>query len=252
MTRFRLHIAFDGRPYMGWQRQRHGPSVAAALEAAVAEITGESAIVHGAGRTDAGVHASGMVAHVDIVRDISAFRLMEGMNARLRLAGHPIAILSATPVSDDFHARFSCIERSYRYTIICRRAPLTREAGFAWHRRHALDLPAMQEAAGFLVGRHDFTTFRHVHCQAKSPVRTLDRLEVSGEGARVFVTAKARSFLHHQVRSIVGALVFVGEGRWRPEDMKAALDACDRARLPINAPPDGLAFTGAKYPLHRS
>lgn len=248
MTRFRLHLEYDGRHFMGWQRQRHGPSVQEALETAVHEITGEDATVQGAGRTDSGVHASCMVAHVDIEKKISPFRLMEGINARLRAAKAATAVLDCFKTSPDFHARFSCVQRHYRYDIVCRRAPLTYQAGFAWRRPQMLDVPAMREAAAMLVGRHDFTTFRHAHCQANSPLRTLEALEVEAKDNQVSVTARARSFLHHQVRSMVGALVTVGEGKWTAADVKTALEARDRSLLPINAPADGLWFTGAEYP----
>lgn len=252
MTRLRLAIEYDGRRFMGWQRQRHGPSIQAAIEDAVASVTGETVTVQAAGRTDAGVHALAMVAHLDIEKPLSAFRLKEALNARLRLAGHAIAIIGAEVAPPDFHARFSCIGRAYEYRIRCRRAPLTYEAGLVWRRPRMLDVPAMREAASHLVGRHDFTTFRSVHCQAQSPVRTLDRLEINLDADRITVQAAARSFLHHQVRSMVGALVLVGEGRWKPADLAAALVARDRSRLGLNAPADGLWFIGAFYPPHLS
>lgn len=248
MKRFALLIEYDGRGFVGWQRQQHGLSVQGAIEAAVHAITGERSVVHGAGRTDAGVHALGMVAHVDIVRPFAAFRLMEGVNARLRLAGHAIAILAADEAAQDFHARFSCVGRAYEYRLRCRRAPLTHEAGLVWRRPRMMDVAAMQQAAGHLVGRHDFTTFRSAHCQASSPLRTLDRLEVVADGERLTVQAGARSFLHHQVRSMVGALVLVGEGKWPPEQVAAALAARDRKALRLNAPADGLWFAAASYP----
>jgi tRNA pseudouridine38-40 synthase len=245
--RFRLLLEWDGRPFMGWQRQPHGPSVQEALETALFDITGEAVVAHAAGRTDAGVHASGMVAHVEIERPLTPFRLMEGLNARLKFAGHPVAVLEAALASPDFHARFSCTGRAYQYRILCRRAPLTWNRGLVWRRPKPLDVDAMRAAAAELVGRHDFTTFRHVHCQAQSPVKTLDRLDVEAEGAAVTIHAAARSFLHHQVRSMVGALVTVGEGRWTAADVKAALAARDRQALRLNAPPDGLWFVGANY-----
>lgn len=231
---------------MGWQRQSHGPSVQQALEDAIHAITGERTAVHAAGRTDAGVHGLAMRAHVDIARPIAPFRLMEAINARARPA--PVAVLDCVEVADDWHARFSCIRRSYEYRIVNRRAPLTFEAGLAWQVPQPLDERAMAEAARHLVGRHDFTTFRSVHCQADSPVRTLDLLIVERDGARLYVRAAARSFLHHQVRSMVGCLAFVGMGRWSPDDVAAALAARDRARLGLNAPPDGLFFVAADYP----
>ena len=231
---------------MGWQRQPHGPSVQGALEAAVLAITGEMVAVHAAGRTDAGVHGLAMRAHCDIAKPIEAFRLMEALNARLRPA--PVAVLACAVVADDWHARFSCVGRAYEYRIINRRAPLSWERGLAWQVPQPLDAAAMAAAAAMLVGRHDFTTFRSAHCQADSPVRTLDRLEVIRAGERIAVIAAARSFLHHQVRSMVGCLALVGMGRWAPDDVAVALAARDRARLGLNAPPDGLFFTNAVYP----
>ena len=231
---------------MGWQRQPHGPSVQGALEAAVLAITGEMVAVHAAGRTDAGVHGLAMRAHCDIAKPIEAFRLMEALNARLRPA--PVAVLACAVVADDWHARFSCVGRAYEYRIVNRRAPLSWERGLAWQVPQPLDAAAMAAAAAMLVGRHDFTTFRSAHCQADSPVRTLDRLEVIRAGERIAVIAAARSFLHHQVRSMVGCLALVGMGRWAPDDVAVALAARDRARLGLNAPPDGLFFTNAVYP----
>lgn len=246
MTRFRLTVEYDGRPFMGWQRQPHGPSVQAAIEDAVATVTGEAVVVHGAGRTDAGVHARAMVAHVDVAREITPFRLIEGINACVR--PNPVAVLACAIVPGDFHARFSCVARSYDYVLVNRRAPLTFETGLAWRVATALDADAMHDGAQLLVGRHNFTTFRSAHCQADSPWRALDRLDVEREGDRITITAAARSFLHHQVRSMVGCLALVGRGKWSNADLKAALDAADRSALGLNAPPDGLYFTGADYP----
>ena len=246
MTRFALTVDYDGRPFMGWQRQKHGPSVQQALEEAVTAVTGETTPVHAAGRTDAGVHALAMRAHVDVAKPLAPFRLMEALNARLRPA--PVAVLACEAVADDWHARFSCLGRAYEYRIVNRRAPLTREVGLAWQVPQPLDAAAMAAAAAVLVGRHDFTTFRSAHCQADSPVRTLDRLAVTRDGERVLVGAAARSFLHHQVRSMVGCLALVGLGRWSLDAMAAALAARDRAALGLNAPPDGLYFVGASYP----
>lgn len=246
-TRYRLLIEYDGRPYMGWQRQAHGATVQGALERAIHDITAEQAVVHAAGRTDAGVHATAMTAHTDIEKPMSAFRLQEALNARLKFAGEAVAILSVEAVADDFHARFSCIGRAYEYRLLCRRAPLTWNQGLVWRRPNPLDLGAMREAAVHLVGRHDFTTFRHVHCQAKSAIRTLDRLDIEQRGAEIVIHAEARSFLHHQVRSMTGALVFAGEGRCTPDDVRAALERRNRAALRLNAPPDGLWFVGAHY-----
>jgi tRNA pseudouridine38-40 synthase len=246
LTRFALTVEYDGRPFMGWQHQAHGPSVQAALETAVHAVTGEEALVHAAGRTDAGVHALAMRAHVDVARTITAFRLMEALNALLR--PHPVAVTACDVVPDDWHARFSCIARHYEYRIVSRRAPLTWERGLAWRVPTPLDAAKMQAGAARLIGRHDFTTFRSAHCQADSPVRTLDRLDVAVDDDRVRVRASARSFLHHQVRSMVGCLVLVGQGKWTPSDMAAALQARDRAALGHNAPPDGLFFVRADYP----
>ncbi len=246
MTRFALTVEYDGRPFMGWQRQDHGPSVQGRIEEAVFGITGERVAVHAAGRTDAGVHALGMRAHLDLERRITPFRLMEAINAKLR--PNPVAILDCVEVADDWHARFSCTARHYEYRIVQRRAPLTWERGLAWRIANPLDAGAMAEGAARLVGRHDFTTFRSAHCQADSPLRTLDRLDVVRQGDRVSVFASARSFLHHQVRSMVGCLALVGQGKWTPEDMTAALEARDRTMLGLNAPSDGLFFLRADYP----
>ena len=245
MTRFRLAVEYDGSPFMGWQRQDHGPSVQQAIEEAVSAVTGEAAAVHAAGRTDAGVHAIAMAAHVDVEREIAAFRLMEGLNARLRPL--PVAILAAEEAAEDWHARFSCVGRRYVYRIVNRRAPLALEAKRAWQVKVPLDAETMHAAAQALVGRHDFTTFRSAHCQSESPVKTLDRLDVVRTGERIEVHAAARSFLHHQVRSMVGCLEMVGRGKWSAEDLKAALEAKDRAALGFNAPPDGLYFAEAVY-----
>ncbi len=246
MTRFALTVEYDGRPFMGWQRQSHGPSVQATIERALHTVTGEPIAVHAAGRTDAGVHGRAMRAHCDVARPIAPFRLMEALNALMR--PDPVAILDCVVVADDWHARFSCIRRRYEYRIVTRRAPLTVERGLAWRVPQELDVAAMAAAAQRLVGRHDFTTFRSAHCQADSPVRTLDRLDVVQDGDRIAVHAAARSFLHHQVRSMVGCLAMVGKGQWTPDMLADALAARDRARLGLNAPPDGLFFVGADYP----
>jgi tRNA pseudouridine38-40 synthase len=245
VARFRFTVEFDGRPFMGWQRQAHGPSVQQAIEEAIATITGESATLYAAGRTDAGVHGLAMMAHADIAKPIAPFRLMEALNAVVKPA--PIAILECDIVPDDWHARFSCIGRTYLYRIVNRRAPLTLDLGQAWRIAKPLDAAAMHEAAQVLVGLHDFTTFRSVHCQAQSPVKTLDRLDVRREGDEVLIDAAARSFLHHQVRSMVGCLAMVGQGQWTAGDLRDALEARDRAALGHNAPPDGLYFVAARY-----
>lgn len=246
MTRWRLTIEYDGSPFMGWQRQDHGPSVQQALEEALARMTGERPGVHAAGRTDAGVHALAMSAHVDIEKTLTEHRLREGVNALVR--PHPISVLSAELVADDWHARFSCIGRRYLYRVLNRRAPPALDRGRVWHVAVPLDVAAMAEGAAFLVGRHDFTTFRSVHCQSDSPVKTLDRLEVARAGDEIRIEAAARSFLHHQVRSMVGCLALVGRGQWKPADIGAALGARDRSALGFNAPPHGLYFVEASYP----
>jgi tRNA pseudouridine38-40 synthase len=250
VTRWRLTVEYDGGPFMGWQRQEHGPSVQQALEEALERMTGERASVTAAGRTDAGVHALAMSAHVDVAKALTAHRLREGLNALVRPA--PVSVLEVAGVTDDWHARFSCVGRRYLYRLLNRRAPPALDAGRVWHVPVPLDVEAMQEAAACLVGRHDFTTFRSVHCQSGSPVKTLDRLEVRRVGEEVQVEAAARSFLHHQVRSMVGCLAMVGRGQWSPEDMRAALEAKDRAALGLNAPPQGLYFVGAVYPAESS
>ncbi|AZI34647.1 tRNA pseudouridine synthase A [Caenibius tardaugens NBRC 16725] len=246
MARFALTLEFDGGAFMGLQRQAHGPSVQQSVEEAVQKITGEDVRMHSAGRTDAGVHALAMRSHVDIAKDITPFRLMEAINALVRPA--PIAVTACAVVPDDWHARFSCIGRSYIYRIVNRRAPLTLDKGHAWHLARPLDAEAMHRAAQALVGRHDFTTFRSAHCQAHDPVKTLDRLDVRREGECVLIEASARSFLHHQVRSMVGTLALVGLGQWREGQVAEALAARQRQALGLNAPPDGLYFVGARYP----
>ena len=246
MTRWRLTIEYDGGPFMGWQRQEHGPSVQQALEEALNSMTGELAAVHAAGRTDAGVHALAMSAHVEIEKTLTEHRLREGLNALVR--PQPISVLSAEHAPDDWHARFSCVGRRYLYRILNRRAPPALDNGRVWHIGADLDLDAMREGAAMLVGRHDFTTFRSAHCQSESPVKTLDSLTASRVGDEIRVEAAARSFLHHQVRSMVGCLALVGRGQWTPADIKSALEARDRSALGFNAPPHGLYFVEAIYP----
>jgi len=246
MTRWRLTIEYDGGPFMGWQRQEHGPSVQQTLEEALARMTGELPAIHAAGRTDAGVHALAMSAHVEIEKTLTEHRLREGLNALVR--PQPVSVLSAERVAGDWHARFSCIGRRYLYRILNRRAPPALERGRVWHVGVSLDCEAMQKGASHLVGRHDFTTFRSAQCQSDSPVKTLDRLHVSRVGDEIRIEAAARSFLHHQVRSMVGCLAMVGRGQWKPADIKAALEARDRAALGFNAPPRGLYFVEAIYP----
>ena len=246
MTRWRLTVEYDGGPFMGWQRQDHGPSVQQTLEEALERMTGEKASFTAAGRTDAGVHAFAMPVHVDVERSLTAHRLREGLNALVR--PQPVSVLEVEEVAADWHARFSCVGRRYLYRILNRRAPPALEHGRAWHIAVPLDVDAMQEGAAMLVGRHDFTTFRSVHCQSDSPLKTLDRLEVRRAGDEIHIEAAARSFLHHQVRSMVGCLVLVGRGQWAPDNMRKALEARDRAALGLNAPPHGLYFVEAIYP----
>ena len=248
VTRYALTLEYDGTPYMGFQRQAHGPSVQQAVEEAAESVVGHAVTLHAAGRTDAGVHARGMRAHFDSEKALPPFRMGEALNARLRLAGEAVAVLDCVEVPEDWHARFSCTGRSYEYVIANRRAPLVLEAARAWRIAQPLDADAMHEAAQVLVGRHDFTTFRSAQCQSASPVKTLRHLSVRREGDHVVVAAEARSFLHHQVRSMVGCLALVGEGRWSVADLRDALEACDRRRLGHNAPPDGLYFMRALYP----
>lgn len=248
VTRYALTLEYDGTPYMGFQRQAHGPSVQQAVEEAAQGVVGHPVTLHAAGRTDAGVHARGMRAHFDSAKPLPPFRMGEALNARLRSAGEAVAVLDCVAVPEDWHARFSCIGRSYEYVIANRRAPLVLEAARAWRIAQPLDADAMHEAAQVLVGHHDFTTFRSAHCQSASPVKTLRHLSVRREGDHVVVAAEARSFLHHQVRSMVGCLALVGEGRWSAADLRDALEARDRRRLGHNAPPDGLYFIAALYP----
>lgn len=245
MSRWKLILEWDGSPFMGWQRQPHGPSVQSTLEEAVRRMSGEAVTIHAAGRTDAGVHALAMAVHFDLRKTIAPQRLVEGLNALVRPA--PIAVLAAEPVANDWHARFSCFGRRYLYRIAERRPPLALDRGRAWRIPRPLNLAAMREAAAHLIGHHDFTTFRSAHCQSASPMKSLDRLEMERLGDEIHVHAAARSFLHHQVRSMVGCLALVGQGKWSPGDMMAARDARDRAALGFNAPPEGLYFAGAYY-----
>jgi tRNA pseudouridine38-40 synthase len=244
VTRFRITVEYDGRPFAGWQRQVGQASVQGAIETAIRRFSGESVAVHGAGRTDAGVHAAAMVAHFEFDRPMTPFRLMEAINAGLRR--HPVAVLDCAE-APGFHARFDCTQRAYRYTIVNRRAPLTVDAGLAWRVPAALDAAAMHDAAQLLVGQHDFTTFRSTACQSASPVKTLDRIAVWRDGERIIIETAARSFLQHQVRSMTGCLKLVGQGRWRAGDLAAALASRDRTALGLNAPPDGLVFLKAYY-----
>ena len=246
MPRYALTIEYDGGPFVGWQRQANGLSVQQRLEEAVAAINGARAIVHGAGRTDAGVHALGQVAHIDMARVWRADKLRDALNAHLKPA--PVAVIAARAVDGEFEARFSAIRRHYRYIIDNRRAPLALTLGRAWHVKWPLDAEAMHAAAQHLVGRHDFTTFRASECQANSPVRTLERLDVRRIGARIEIEVSARSFLHNQVRSMAGSLEHVGSGKWQAEDLANALAAKDRTRCGQVAPPQGLYLVAVDYP----
>ena len=246
MPRIKLTIEYDGGPFVGWQRQTNGRSVQQAIEEALAGLTGETVTIRGAGRTDAGVHALGQVAHLDLQRDWRGDTLRDGLNAHLR--PEPVAVLSAEPVAADFDARFSAIRRHYRYRILTRRAPPALGRGRVWHVKRPLDAVAMQSGAARLVGQHDFTTFRSVECQAKSPVKTLDRLDVSLDGEEIAISATARSFLHNQVRSLVGSLKLVGEGRWSADDLQRALEARDRSACGPVAPAAGLYLMRVDYP----
>lgn len=249
MPRYALRIEYLGTPFAGWQRQADQPSVQGALEAALLRLDPGPHGVAAAGRTDAGVHAWGQVAHCDLRRDWDPFRLAEALNHHLR--PHPVAVTACATVAPGWHARFSALERGYLYRILLRRAPLTLSAGQAWRIGRPLDAGAMAEGARHLLGRHDFTTFRSAMCQAESPVRTLDALAVAAaegpEGPELRVTARARSFLHNQVRSMVGSLAEVGRGAWAPARMAEALAARDRAACGPVAPPDGLHLTHVRY-----
>jgi tRNA pseudouridine38-40 synthase len=245
VPRYRLTIEYDGRPFAGWQMQADQLTVQGVLAAAVQALTGETVAVQGAGRTDAGVHALAQVAHIDLMRAWEPDTVRDALNAHLR--PHPVAVLAAERAPDNFNARTSAVKRHYRYDIINRRADLALDRHRAWRAPRPLDADAMHAAAQVLVGKHDFTTFRASECQAKSPVKTLDRLDVVRDGERVQVFASARSFLHHQVRSMVGSLVLVGEGRWSADDLRKALAARDRTACGQVAPPDGLYLVRVDY-----
>jgi tRNA pseudouridine38-40 synthase len=250
MPRYALKIEYDGAPFHGWQKQKSHPSVQQAVEVALLKLEPGSTGIAAAGRTDAGVHALGQVAHCDMSKEWDPFRLSEALNFHLK--PQPVAIMSCAPVDDDFHARFSAIEREYLFRLVSRRAPMTFERGLVWQVPHKLDLTAMREAASNLIGRHDFTTFRSVDCQAQSPVKTLDVLDITavdfpgGEEFRFKV--RARSFLHNQVRSFVGTLERVGAGSWSPADVGVALQAQDRAACGPVSPPEGLYLARVTYP----
>ena len=249
MARYALKIEYDGGPFSGWQRQNHVPSVQQAIETALGKLEKDVPSISAAGRTDAGVHALGQVAHCDMSGDWEPFRLSEALNFHLK--PDPIAITSCAAVSDDWHARFSALERRYQYRIVTRRAPLVHQAGQAWRVKKTLDVDAMREAASHLIGHHDFTTFRSTMCQAKSPVKSMDEITFETasypDGVEICANLRARSFLHNQVRSIIGTLERVGTGAWQPDDVKAALLAKDRAACGPVAPPDGLYLMGVSY-----
>jgi len=245
VTRYKLTLEYDGAGFVGWQRQENGPSLQAALEAAVLGFCGEAVTVHGAGRTDAGVHALGQVAHVDLAKETDADAVRDALNAHLKPAA--VAVLAAEVVDGDFHARFSALERVYRYRIVNRRARLALDRGRAWFVPQPLDAAAMHDAASALLGHHDFTSFRARECQAKSPVKTLDVLEVIRDGQELRVEARARSFLHHQVRNMVGTLKLVGEGKWGRADVTRALAARDRSAAGPTAPSEGLYLVSVGY-----
>lgn len=250
MPRYALQIEYNGGPFAGWQRQSGQATVQQAVETAVQRLDPGAGAVTGAGRTDAGVHATGQVAHVDLIRDWDPFRLREALNFHLRPL--PVSILQAVPVGAAFHARFSARERRYLFRLVARRAPVTHARGLVWQVTQQLDLAPMQTAARVLVGKHDFTTFRSTLCQSASPVKTLDEIRIEAVeiafGTEFHFHLRARSFLHHQVRSIVGTLEWVGLGRWQPDDVKAALEARDRARCGLVCPPQGLYLAGVSYP----
>ena len=248
MTRFLLTIEYDGGPFVGWQRQNNGMSVQETVETAIEKFSGEKTLVYAAGRTDAGVHALAMPAHVDIERPMSGYALCAAINHHMKPA--PVSIIDAVEVDKEFHARFSCLERAYEYRIINRHAPLALEHGRAWRVPGALDADAMHEAAQALVGSHDFTTFRAVTCQSASPLKSLDRISVSRVGELIVMRCAARSFLQHQVRSFAGSLVEVGRGRWTKRDLVDALKAASRDRCGPVAPPTGLYFSKARYDIN--
>jgi tRNA pseudouridine38-40 synthase len=245
MPRYRLTLEYDGAPFVGWQRQDNGPSVQGALEDAIEKLSGERVTVTGSGRTDAGVHALGQVAHFDLVKQFEAGKVRDALNYHLR--PNPVVVLNADAVDSEFHARFSARGRHYLFRILNRRSPPALETGKVWHVSPRLDADAMHAAAQVLVGQHDFTTFRAAECQAQSPVKTLDRLDVSRRADEIHIEASARSFLHHQIRSFAGTLKLVGEGKWTPRDVADALAAKDRARCGPVAPPDGLYLVRVDY-----
>ena len=250
LPRFRLKIEYDGRGFVGWQRQDNGFGVQHALEDAIRGFSGESVYVQGAGRTDSGVHALGQVAHIDLKENWSVETIRDALNAHLK--GYPVSVLDAVSVEEGFHARFSAVQRLYKYRIINRRAPLTVDAGRAWWVPQPLDVKMMDDAARILVGTHDFTSFRASECQAKSPVKTLENLTVGQVGEVIEIAGRARSFLHHQIRNIVGSLVWVGGGKWTSRQLEEALRAKDRRAGGPTAPAEGLYLISVFYPEDNS
>lgn len=250
MARFALKVEYHGGPFSGWQRQRDQPSVQGCIEAALARLEPGEHSIAAAGRTDAGVHGLGQVAHCDLVKDWAPFRLMEALNYHLK--PQPVAIVDCAEVTDDFHARFSALERRYLFRLLMRRPPATHDAGLVWQVPHDLDVDAMREGAAHLIGHHDFTTFRSTMCQAASPIKTLDALEIERvigqSGPELRFHLRARSFLHNQVRSLVGSLERVGRGAWTPDDLRVALEARERAACGPVCPPQGLYLAGVDYP----
>ncbi|MBT4890908.1 MAG: tRNA pseudouridine(38-40) synthase TruA [Rhodospirillales bacterium] len=245
MPRYRITIEYDGRNFVGWQSQDNGISVQQALEQAIKAFSGETSLVYAAGRTDAGVHALAQVAHFDLEQDYPDYKVMDALNGLVR--PHRVCVLSIERTDEEFHSRFSATGRSYRYKILNRRAPPTVDEGLVWWVPVPLDSEAMHAAAQVLIGKHDFTTFRSVRCQAKSPVKTLDRLAIERNGDHIRIDVSARSFLHNQVRILVGTLRLIGEGKWNAENLKSALEACDRTRGGETAPPSGLYLSAVSY-----
>jgi tRNA pseudouridine38-40 synthase len=245
MTRWKLTIEYDGSGFSGWQRQNHALSVQQVIEEAIEKFSSESAALFVAGRTDAGVHAAAQVAHFDLEKEITGDKIRDAINFHVR--PHKVAIVKAEEVPPDFHARFSALSRSYRYTVFNRRAPSVLTP-LVWHIERELDVPAMQEAGKILLGHHDFSTFRAQNCQAKSPIKTLDKLDIAREGERIFFDVRARSFLYHQVRNMVGTLAMVGSGQWSVAQFAEAFAACDRTKGGPTAPPQGLCLMEVEYP----
>ncbi|AIL12526.1 pseudouridine synthase [Candidatus Paracaedimonas acanthamoebae] len=245
MPRYKLTIEYDGTPFVGWQHQANGISVQSVIESAIEAFSREKVRLHAAGRTDAGVHALGQVAHIDLEKHFPAYKVREALNYHLR--SYPVVIINAQETDELFHARFSAMERAYCYKVLCRSAPPALDKKRVWYIKHPLNIEVMQQAAMFLIGKHDFTTFRASECQASSPIRTLNSFKITQEGDLIFFNVSALSFLHHQVRNMVGSLKLVGEGKWSPEDFKSALDAKNRQAGGPTAPAQGLYFIKVSY-----